>query len=75
MTRTHAMKAPALAPPVCRGLARSRQNASLVQSGCNPFTCGGLILTCGAACISGVGTAACIACLGSAYDSCKDCFG
>jgi hypothetical protein len=59
--------------PVLRGLGRYEANA-VKQSGCNVFTCGALVITCATACLSGVGTAACIACLGSAYDSCKDCF-
>ncbi len=42
--------------------------------GCNPFKCAALAITCATACFSGVGTLGCIACLGSAYDDCKDCF-
>lgn len=68
------MKTPAQAPPVMRGLNRQMQAAGVTQSGCNVFTCAGKVFTCAAACLSGVGTAGCIACLGSAYDSCKDCF-
>lgn len=68
------MKLPVQAAPVTRGKMRVAQVHSLTQQGCNPFACGGLVLTCGAACLSGVGAPACIACLGSAYDSCKDCF-
>jgi hypothetical protein len=50
-----------------------RQDRVLPQ-GCNPFTCGAKVIACATACLSGVGTIGCITCLGSAYDSCKDCF-
>jgi hypothetical protein len=68
------MKAPIQAEPVQRALARAHQRNAIEQQGCNPFVCAGKVIACGAACLSGVGTAGCIACLGSAYDSCKDCF-
>lgn len=42
--------------------------------GCNWFSCAGVAISCALACASGVGTAGCIACLGSAYNECKDCF-
>jgi hypothetical protein len=47
------------------------------QQGCNVWKkveCGAEIAACAAACVSGVGTAGCIACLGGSYDRCKDCF-
>jgi hypothetical protein len=68
------MNAPTQAAPVMRGQARAYQVQALTQQGCNWLTCGGAVVTCAAACLSGVGTAGCIACLGSAYESCKDCF-
>jgi len=68
------MNLPIQAAPVARGQARMQQTLSLTQQGCNWFKCAGVAVTCAAACLSGVGTAGCIACLGSAYDSCKDCF-
>jgi hypothetical protein len=68
------MNSPVQAAPVMRGLARAYQIQSLTQQGCNPFACAGTVAGCIAACASGVGTAACIACLGPAYESCKDCF-
>lgn len=53
--------------------ARYGSIASSVRlQGCNWFKCGGLILACAAACASS--PAACLACLGGAYDECKDCF-
>jgi hypothetical protein len=42
--------------------------------GCNWLKCGGVAISCLAACASGIGSAACIACLGSVYGECKDCF-
>lgn len=58
-----------------RGSNRSpNERQGIAPQGCNPFTCGAKVISCAAACASGVGTLGCIACLGSAYDSCKDCF-
>jgi len=68
------MNRPVQAAPVTRGPARAYQSGMISQQGCNPFTCGGLAISCATACLSGVGAPACIACLGSAYESCKDCF-
>lgn len=68
------MNAPTQAAPVMRGQARVYQVQSITQQSCNWFKCAGVAITCATACLSGVGTAGCIACLGSAYDSCKDCF-
>jgi hypothetical protein len=45
----------------------------VMAQGCNPFTCGALVISCAAACADSAGLA-CIACLGPAYDACKDCF-
>ena len=57
------------------GSARSFSSGQgIAPQGCNPISCGVKVVTCAAACASGVGTLGCIACLGSAYDSCKDCF-
>lgn len=68
------MKTPIQSTPALRGLSQISAIHAVRQSGCNPIECAGAILTCGAACISGIGTAACISCLGPAYLSCKDCF-
>ncbi len=45
----------------------------LYPQGCNPFKCATAVLQCAEPCTSG-DTAACIACLGPLYASCKDCF-
>ena len=68
------MNLPIQAAPVARGHARVQQTLTLTQQGCNWLRCGSAVVTCAAACLSGVGTTGCIACVGSAYDSCKDCF-
>lgn len=68
------MQSPIQSVPVQRGLSRMLERNAVAQSGCNVFRCAGVVVTCATACLSGVGTAACIACLGSAYDACKDCF-
>lgn len=58
-----------------RTTARYAAIASGVRlQGCKPFKCAGLIIACAGACASGIGTVACIGCLGGAYDECKDCF-
>ncbi len=67
------MNLPAQSTPVQRGLSRAIERNAVAQS-CNVFKCAGTVAACAIACASGVGTAACIACLGSAYDACKDCF-
>jgi hypothetical protein len=59
------MNSPVQAAPVARGYVRVHQVHTLTQQGCNPFVCGAAVITC---------AAACIACLGPAYESCKDCF-
>lgn len=68
------MRSPTQSVPVQRGLSRMLERNAVGQSGCNPFVCAGKAIACATACASGVGTVGCIACLGSAYDSCKDCF-
>ncbi len=70
------------AAPVVRGpskfvMARSvtQQCASNVAPfGCDVLRCAGQVIACAAVCNSGIGTPGCIACLGSAYERCKDCF-
>jgi hypothetical protein len=42
--------------------------------GCNWLKCASIVAACAGACSSGVGSVACISCLGSAYGACKDCF-
>ncbi len=79
------MKAPSIAPyrsnrlpsganvPNRRSMTIHRSGAVSPQ-GCNWFKCGALVVTCALECASGVGSVACIGCLGSAYSACKDCF-
>jgi len=66
------MNAPRQSAPVQRGVARYQMGGA-TQSGCNWFKCAAHIPGCIAACTTG-GPVACATCLGSAYDSCKDCF-
>ena len=68
------MKVPVQAAPVRRALERVQQRNAIEQQGCNWFRCAGKAITCATACLSGVATLGCIACLGTAYDDCKDCF-
>jgi hypothetical protein len=67
------MNAPLQAPPVSRGHTRAVQTGAVSQQGCNWFRCAGVAITCAVACIDTLGVA-CAACLGSSYESCKDCF-
>jgi len=59
--------------PVARGVAGVTPQV-LRPSGCDYITCGVEAVACAAACASGVGALACIACLGSSYNDCKGCF-
>jgi hypothetical protein len=68
------MQSPIQSVPVQRGLSRMLERNAVGQSGCNWLRCAGVVATCVTACVAGPGSAPCIACLGSAYDSCKDCF-
>lgn len=69
------MNLPIQAAPVARGHARVQQTLSLSQQGCDWFKCAGVAISCAAVCVgSGIASPACIACLGPAYESCKDCF-
>ena len=68
------MRSPVQGAPVQRAVARAYRMNAVDQQGCNPFKCAELAITCATACLSGIGTAGCIACLGAAYDDCKDCF-
>ena len=48
------------------------------MAGCDTWDwikCGGVVATCGAACVSGVASLGCVSCLGGAYGQCKDCIG
>ena len=67
------MRSPVQAAPVVRGAHRHRQAAAVSQSGCNILTCGSAVLGCIAVCAGAPASPACIACLGPAYSSCKDC--
>jgi hypothetical protein len=65
------MNSPIQARPVGRGLSRLTNGAS--QS-CDIFACGGAIINCASQCIPNPLSPGCIACLGPAWNSCKDCF-
>lgn len=67
------MRSPMQAAPVARGAGRYRQPAAVAQSGCNILACGTAVASCLAVCIGAPASPACIACLGPAYSSCKDC--
>jgi len=67
------MNSPIQAAPVVRGAIRALQIQSITQQGCNPIVCGIATLGCAVACADTLG-AACVACLGPLYGSCKDCF-
>lgn len=70
------MKLPIQACPVNRSIgASSVEGRGLAPSGCSAWDwikCGATVAGCALACIDTVG-AACIACMGPAYNSCKDC--
>lgn len=68
------MKLPNQTKSILRSENSRLTTSQIAPQGCNWWVCGGTAAACAAACASGVGTAACIACLGSAYDDCKDCF-
>ena len=72
------MRIPELLPSVSRrtgeGYFAGRGGNGISPQGCNWWKCGGVAISCAVACASGVGTAACVACLGESYDSCRDCF-
>jgi len=67
------MNLPIQAAPVKRGQARAYQAQSLIQS-CDWLQCAGAVATCAGACIPDPFNPACIACLGPAWNNCKDCF-
>jgi hypothetical protein len=56
-----------------QAVANVQVGDGVMAQGCNPFTCGALVITCATACADTLGVA-CIGCLGGAYDACKDCF-
>jgi hypothetical protein len=68
------MNLPLQAAPVLRGRARAYQIGTLTQQGCNIFSCGSKIVTCAALCYPNPANPGCVACLGSAWNDCKDCF-
>jgi hypothetical protein len=68
------MRSPVQATPVRRGIGRAQQFSMMAQSGCDVFDwieCAGIVAACIPACSTGVPQ--CIACMGAAYDKCKDC--
>jgi hypothetical protein len=67
------MKSPLQAAPAMRGQTRATHTGAVGQQGCNLIECVGLSIACAVACIDTFG-AACVACLGSSYNTCKDCF-
>lgn len=66
------MNSPIQARPVARGLSTLADGVS--QSGCNILRCGTAIAGCASQCYPNPLNPGCIACLGPAWDSCKDCF-
>ena len=72
------MNLPSQSQPVARRYTAAVAGGVLPQ-GCSVWTgikCAGTILACTAACCGGVciPSPACIACMGAAYNECKDCF-
>jgi hypothetical protein len=67
------MNLPNQAAPVRRGVSGACL-AEVQQGGCSVIdwiACAGVVAGCVAACAAG--PAACVACMGGAYDRCKDC--
>lgn len=72
------MKLPSLTPPVEPRTALAGESAShILPQGCDRWKkmrCAGTLAACSAVCYaSGVVSSACISCMGSAYNRCKDC--
>jgi hypothetical protein len=68
------MNFPIQAQPVARNTMAAYTDAQIAQSGCNVFSCGWALLKCAIPCGMGIALPACISCLGSSYNECKDCF-
>jgi len=69
------MKLPNMTMGIRSNEVRHRDvSTGVTAQGCDWWKCGSKVAACAAACASGIGTLACIGCLGSAYDDCKDCF-
>lgn len=70
------MNLPIQAQPVIRGISTSMiASNGVIPQGCSVWDwvkCGAIVAGCAAACVISDG-AACIACMGPAYNSCKDC--
>jgi hypothetical protein len=68
------MKLPIQAQPVMRGVSSSKLAGKTINpSECSWLRCGAKVLECASACYEG-GVGACLACLGTSYAVCKDCF-
>jgi len=75
------MRLPNQAKPVKRTMKTSSEynGNGITPAGCSVWDwikCAGIVAGCVAACCAGtcIGSPTCIACLGSAYGNCKDCF-
>ncbi len=70
------MKLPIQAQPVTRCVSTLMfASNGLIPQGCSTWDwikCGTTVAACAAACVDSFG-AACIACMGPAYNQCKDC--
>ena len=70
------MKLPIQAQPVTRCVNTSMfASNGLITQGCSTWDwikCGAIVAGCAAACVV-TGSSACIACMGPAYNQCKDC--
>jgi hypothetical protein len=65
---------PVQAKPILRKRIGYHASQLVTPQSCNPFNCAGIVAACVGACASGIGSVACIGCLGGAYDECKGCF-
>ena len=70
------MRSPTIAAPAMRGIARSQQTTGVTQSfniDCI-IRCGAQIIRCASQCIPNPLNPGCISCLGSSWNTCKNCF-
>lgn len=69
------MRLPFQAPAIRRSVSTQPLHDGVSISGCNRIACAVAVVTCGAACLSGGGTAGCLQCLASiGATGCADCF-
>jgi hypothetical protein len=71
------MRIPNQSRPVMRQTTNvARVDSAVYAQGCPPLQwlgCAATVAGCVVACASGVASAGCIACMGGAYNNCKDC--